>query len=317
MITVPYSDLRPEAEVYWKWFNENPLAPVPAQVAKEGSGSESRTPLMHFGTVVPVYLSVVRYLKKLSPMKGSKLIEIGCGTGRALAHLKSVFPEVDMWGIDSSASAIGYARRNYGSYGINFLHADAIGQAALGNAAFEFVVSSHVIEHIKKQEGLTFLRRCRSLLKPGGYLFIGTPNRKRTQDLYMRNPNDAEMWRLNPPHEHEYTFSELMTLAERVFGQGKTRMDALNNPLFRSVFGSSVARISPNSGMMGKVMSFLYISLMNVMPRTIFDRGVRTYTEMRLRSNGVSYRDVLRSNRVEPEAQAESADNLLLVCEAS
>jgi len=133
----------------------------------------------------------------------------------------------------------------------------------------------------------------------------------------MRNPTDARIWRLTPPHEHEYTFSELKALAERVFGKGKTRIDALNNPLFRSVLSSSVSRISPKSGMKGKIMNLLYVSTMNVMPRTMLDLSVRRYTEMRLRSEGIGYREVLQSNRVDPEVQGESADNLLLVCEAS
>jgi len=102
---------------------------------------------------MPVYLTVARYLKKLGPMNGSKLIEVGCGTGRVLAYLKSMFPRVEMSGVDSSASAIDYARRNYGDCGVSYLHADVTRQPVLGNAVFDFVVASHVIEHIRKQDG--------------------------------------------------------------------------------------------------------------------------------------------------------------------
>jgi 2-polyprenyl-3-methyl-5-hydroxy-6-metoxy-1,4-benzoquinol methylase len=191
MHKVTYSQLKAEADAYWKWSQETPITPIPAAVAREGAGSEVRTPLMHYGTVMPVYLAIIRYLRSIQPTKGMRLIELGCGSGRVLTYVKILFPELEVWGVDYSAAGIEYAKKTYGSYGVIFKHTSAQ-DTALKPRYFDFVVSSHVIEHVTKNEGAAFIKETHRLLKKGGHAFIGTPERRRCQELYALNPTDAK-----------------------------------------------------------------------------------------------------------------------------
>ena len=313
MITTTYSPLRPEAESYWKWFQECPIPPIPAPVAREGAGSEARTPLMHFGTVMPVYLAAIRYLSELRPGPGMKLIELGCGTGRALSYLASRFPPLAVYGVDYSPNAIAYAQQHYGHFGVTFRHADTTKDTFYANEMFDVVISSHVIEHIKKEQGELFLRECRRLLKPGGFLFVGTPDRRSGQELYMPNDDDRPERRLTPPHEHEYTLRELKECARAVFNDVK--MDQLNNPVFRKVFQDGVSRLKPSGGLLNRLRNWVYTTLRDDFPKPVFDAVVKFGMNSQLRSRGLTYYDVLVQNAIEPETPGCVPDNLLLVCQ--
>ena len=305
-------DLPKEAKSYFKWFNKHPIKPVSNSVSEEGAGSELRSPLMHFGTVAPVYLAVIGYLRQLHVDK-TRLIELGCGTGRFLSYIKLVFPTLEVWGVDYSAGVIDYAKKNYGRFGVKFKHTPAQSTELKANH-FDFVISSHVIEHIKKNEGLAFMKECERLLKKGGYVFIGTPERKKSQDLYMKNPTDDPKKRLTPPHEHEYTLLELKTLARRVFEPGDVRIDKLHNHPFYKVFVSSVDKMKPKKTIINTFTNFLYPLIRDKFPKNIFDFIVRIGLDLNLKYHGTSYQDILMANTISAESDKETAENLFLIC---
>jgi predicted SAM-dependent methyltransferase len=58
------------------------------------------------------------------------------------------------------------------------------------DSTFDYVLSEHVIEHISYQHGMSMLRECHRILKPGGTVRIGTPDLEMLMALYgpMHNP---------------------------------------------------------------------------------------------------------------------------------
>ncbi len=313
MININYSSLKFEAKNYWEWSLKNKITRIPSKVAEEGAGSEFRTPLMHFGTVLPVYLSVIRYLKILKPGKGFKLIELGSGTGRVLSYIKREFPELEVWGVDYSEYCIEYAKKIYGNYGVKFVCTK--GQNTfLPKSSFDFVISSHVIEHIPKKDGLKFIKEVYRLLKKDGYGFIGTPERRMCQELYMKNPDDNPAYRLILPHEHEYTIFELKRLAQQIFPEKNVRVDQLSNNTFHKIFSSSIDRFKPNGNRLNILMSKIYKVISKLFPKPLFDSVTKIAVAINMKIQGLSYRDILYNNKIGKEKDTQLADNLLLVC---
>ncbi len=60
--------------------------------------------------------------------------------------------------------------------GRNVAYLDATQRFPLEDDVFHYVFSEHLIEHLTYGQGLSMLRECRRVLKPGGRLRIATPN---------------------------------------------------------------------------------------------------------------------------------------------
>ncbi|HSX04853.1 MAG TPA: methyltransferase domain-containing protein [Candidatus Saccharimonadales bacterium] len=313
MQTIDYSKFDEEAQQYWEWAQNTPIEPVPESVAREGAGAEMRTPIMHYGVIAPVYMSVIRYLRAIKPKKGMRLIELGSGSGRPLTYLKTQFPDLEVWGVDYSAGGIAYAQKTYGKYGVKFKHVPAQ-DTSLKDGYFDFVISSHVIEHVTEPEALNFMQEAHRLLKKGGYAFIGTPERRHCQELYSLNPTDEPKLRLVPPHEHEFRMSELKALGQQVFPKNNVRVDALINPTFMKAFGSSIDKFKPSTPLRKHTVSLAYRTLRDKAPRPLFDTITRIGAKRQMNKFGISFQDMLFDNRIEPESKT-IPDNLFLVCQ--
>lgn len=307
-----YGQLTTEAKRYWRFFQANPPEPMTAEVAKEGAGSELRSPLFHFGTVMPVYLSVVRYLSREKSLRGKRLVELGSGSGRALSYLQAMFPEMTVMGTDYSQGCIEYARAVYGMYGVEFVHTPAQ-KTVLRAGSFDYVISSHVIEHIRREDGSAFLTETVRLLKKGGKAFIGTPERRMSQDLYAKNPQDLKSLRLVPPHEHEYTYKELLTLGKTA--ASSVKVEKLVNPVFRKLMRASISKFKPGTSIGQRAANYLYIAGRDWLPRPWFDLVTRLGARLTMSQQGISYQDLLAANELVSGRGSSAADNLLLILE--
>lgn len=122
-----------------------------------------------------------------------RLLDIGCGNGEYLARAREAGWEVFGCDFDPAAvraaSASGAEVREGGAEAF----ADSIG-------SFDAVTLSHIVEHVHDPAAL--LARCRDLLKPGGTLFIDTPNADaRGLKLFRRS------WRGLEPPRHLILFN--------------------------------------------------------------------------------------------------------------
>lgn len=99
---------------------------------------------------------------------GQRMLDVGCGNGQFLKWARQL--GWNCYGIEVDAAAAAVAR----GHGIEIVGSDLreLGQAH--DRTFDAITLSHVIEHV--YDPIDTLRQCWRLLKPGGYLWIQTPN---------------------------------------------------------------------------------------------------------------------------------------------
>ncbi|HLZ66415.1 MAG TPA: class I SAM-dependent methyltransferase [Aliidongia sp.] len=127
-----------------------------------------------------VEFRIPKYLRStLSAVKSPRILDFGCGFGQILLGLRADgFENVE--GLDISQPAIDFCR----SQGL-VCH-DGGDEAIFGQSKgqYDFVILSHVIEHIEKSEIISVLAKVLSLLKPGGGLIVMVPNAQSNTGCY-------------------------------------------------------------------------------------------------------------------------------------
>jgi 2-polyprenyl-3-methyl-5-hydroxy-6-metoxy-1,4-benzoquinol methylase len=109
--------------------------------------------------------------RMLAPNRKLRVLEVGCSEGLGTAMLAEAGHRVT--GIDGDGEAIAQATRVMARDGLDFVHANFIGQQ-LGE--FDAVVSLDVIEHIDPADEAAFMDTLVAHLTPQGMCVIGTPN---------------------------------------------------------------------------------------------------------------------------------------------
>lgn len=126
------------------------------------------------------------------------VLEVGCGEGRGISLMLGNCKSFTA--IDKIGEAINKLKKNHPS--AVFIDAVIPPFSQIADNSMDTVVSFQVIEHI--QLDLEFLKEIHRVLRPGGKAYLTTPNRTFT---LSRNP-----W-----HIREYTGTELLNLAQKVF----------------------------------------------------------------------------------------------------
>jgi SAM-dependent methyltransferase len=108
----------------------------------------------------------LRWVPPLPP--GSRVLDLGCGSGGFLASLKGQAWE--LVGVDVSAGAVNQGRRLYGLD----LRVGTLAEQRFPDGHFDCVFAWHVLEHLPRLwEVLAEIRR---VIKPGGWLVAAVPN---------------------------------------------------------------------------------------------------------------------------------------------
>ena len=144
----------------------------------------------------------VRHLPR--PPGRPRLLDVGCGNGTFLRDMRDA--GWDVFGIDPDPGAVEAARETGASVEEGLLTPETF-----AGQEFDAITLSHVIEHLP--DPTATLSICRDLLKPGGHLWIATPNlESRGHRRFRRH------WRgLEPPrHLAIYTRRSLTGLLERL-----------------------------------------------------------------------------------------------------
>lgn len=133
-----------------------------------------------------------RYHSVLERMTGTEVVlDIACGTGFGSNMLAEKASRVIGGDIDSSVIALN--KKEWLRNNLDFQKLDAT-QLPFEDDTFDVLVSFETIEHSKEYDAM--LNEFKRVTKPGGLLFISTPN------IYVNSPSGIVT---NPYHTQEFT----------------------------------------------------------------------------------------------------------------
>lgn len=187
-------------------------------------------------------------LDKTGISKGSKVLDIGCATGDFLGVAKGYY---NVWGQDISRFAINVASENYPELEER-LQVGSIEKLDYSPASFDAITMWDVIEHLWDPK--TTIGIVKQWLRPGGVLFISTPNIGAPIARLM-----GRYWAFMTPPEH------------LIFFQRTTMRQILNEHGFTEFAWMSKGKWV-NSG-------FLVYKLHRVMPLFVSKQFVNWFTQ--------------------------------------
>lgn len=117
--------------------------------------------------IYPVRLQLAYDRMYLQPIRGGRLLDVGCGDGTMMRNLQRLGWRVQ--GLEPDPAAVKAARHA----GLN-VQQGTIDTITLEQNAFDAVIMTHVIEHVSDPKFV--LEACRHVLRPGGQLVVVTPN---------------------------------------------------------------------------------------------------------------------------------------------
>jgi ubiquinone/menaquinone biosynthesis C-methylase UbiE len=296
--------------IFFDWGRNNPIGKIPKGVAKEGAG-ENRIPFANLANSVPVYLTMKRILEN-SKKDNLLVLDIGCGTGRHITFIKDVLKNKKhkFYGIDYSQSCIDFAKDQYGAYGVNFKKHGG-NKLPFKDNTFDYIISSHVLEHVSKDKGEMYFSEISRILKKGGTAVIGTPNRKYCQNLFHKNPEDIKKYRLILPHLHEYTYLELANMFLKNKWFSSWEIDQTINKINLKLMKQSIDKIKLKKGFLNKVKFNIYSILRNN-PR-IQDIMAKVGTEFVLKRMKVDYTDLLKNTYYVKGSKLDNGENFIII----
>jgi 2-polyprenyl-6-hydroxyphenyl methylase/3-demethylubiquinone-9 3-methyltransferase len=110
------------------------------------------------------------------PLKGLRLLDIGCGGGLVSEPMARL--GADVTAVDAAEANIKTAMVHAEENGLTIDYRHGTAEQLLeseGPEQFDVVLNLEVVEHVADPE--TFLRDCARLVKPGGMMIVGTINR--------------------------------------------------------------------------------------------------------------------------------------------
>lgn len=114
-----------------------------------------------------------RSLIKMIPdsSQAPRILEIGCGTGSNIQHLKNKFPDAKIVGVDISENMLSAARKNFSHYFNVRFQNHHYGSETLSTAPFDIILLSYSLT-MMGNETESILKSINQNLKPGGWLAI-------------------------------------------------------------------------------------------------------------------------------------------------
>lgn len=103
----------------------------------------------------------------------TRILEIGCGTGRNLVSLAEAFPDARITGLDLSIDMLDRARAKVAAYGdrIELLHRAYDGPVSRNGETFDLIVFSYSLSMINPGYD-EVIERCREDLSPGAAVAV-------------------------------------------------------------------------------------------------------------------------------------------------
>ena len=123
-----------------------------------------------------VWREIIRYLSRRVDL-GNTVLDVGCGYGEFINNVTSQ----NRYALDASPEMGKFLASD-----VKFVAANAsAAEGSFPQDAFDFIFSSNLLEHLKREEIGPLLASFRKLLKPGGHVGILMPNYRLTANRYF------------------------------------------------------------------------------------------------------------------------------------
>lgn len=120
------------------------------------------------------------FIKSLPEDKNASILDIGCGYGQNLLKIKELGYK-NLKGIDISSSG----KEILNAQGIEFEQIENLGIfCEASKQKYDFIIMSHVLEHIPKEEIIGSARAIKEIISETGKFLIVVPNAQSNTDAY-------------------------------------------------------------------------------------------------------------------------------------
>ena len=126
-----------------------------------------------------------------------QILEIGCGCGGLLSHLRS--QGLNAIGVEINREKVERGQEIYGPQPIEIVNSEVL---PFEDNSFDIVLSFDVFEHIPDSDG--HLQEVARVLKPGGYYLLQTPNRITNVVFETIRWKSFTSWRSDHCSLHDY-----------------------------------------------------------------------------------------------------------------
>ena len=104
---------------------------------------------------------------------GQRILEIGCGTGNVTILVKTLYPAVEIVGLDPDRKALDRARRKADRQRVSIqLDRGFSDELQYPDESYDRVLSAFMFHHLTRDEKEQSLREIRRVLRPGGSLHL-------------------------------------------------------------------------------------------------------------------------------------------------
>ena len=119
-------------------------------------------------------------MKILPHDKSAKILDIGCGFGQTIKAL-SALGYTSVRGVDISDEALGHCR----DLGLNVEKvSDLANYMTKNREEYDFIIMSHVLEHIDKNLIIPYVSAIKAMLRKDGQFMVMVPNAQSNTDCY-------------------------------------------------------------------------------------------------------------------------------------
>lgn len=141
-------------------------------------------PALNKRWLTPVYDLVLRWVMHEKTFKkflvenagffpGSKVLDLGCGTGTLTIQMKQYQPDMEVFGLDGDPEVLKIAMAKAAAAGVSIYWEEGLAyQLPYPAAFFDRVISSLVIHHLSTPQKIAAFQEVRRVLKPGGLFHL-------------------------------------------------------------------------------------------------------------------------------------------------
>lgn len=102
---------------------------------------------------------------------GTRLLDLGCGTGLELGYYFEIVPDARVTGVDLASDLLDRLRGKFPDKAVTLLLGSYF-DLPFGEAAFDAAVSVESLHHFTKERKIPLYRKLRKALIPGGYFIL-------------------------------------------------------------------------------------------------------------------------------------------------